>query len=159
VFDLNRSKAAENVKKLLPVLKRAQSKLKVLPRRVLKTSTDLEEAFEYLVLKPDSPNNSSQTTSSTPEPSVLPAEKVVATTSSAEKIVDISNSTIEKVKIKPFIAIDVTERAHFRHQNNRKQKRHSSGKHKRHSVKNTVASSSYRHILFLGATFPGSTHD
>jgi len=42
IFNLSRSKAEENVKKLLPVLKRAQSKLKVLPRRVLKTSTDLE---------------------------------------------------------------------------------------------------------------------
>jgi hypothetical protein len=28
-----------------------------------------------------------------------------------------------------------------------------------HSIKNTVASSSYKHVLFLGKTFPGSTHD
>ncbi len=42
IFDLNPSKAEENVKKILPVLKRAQSKLEVLPRRILITSTDLE---------------------------------------------------------------------------------------------------------------------
>jgi hypothetical protein len=34
-FDLNPSKAEENVKKLLPVLKRAQSKRNLLPRRIL----------------------------------------------------------------------------------------------------------------------------
>ena len=45
-FDLNPSKAEENVKKLLPVLKRAQSKINLLPRRILKAGDELEEALE-----------------------------------------------------------------------------------------------------------------
>jgi hypothetical protein len=149
VFDLNPSKAEENVKKLLPVLKRAQSKLKVLPRRVLKTGTDLEDAFEDMVLNPDSLNQSTKASSDAEESSVP----------SAEKVVDMSHSTTKRAETKPFLAIDVTERAHFRHKNNQKPKIHYSGKRKMHSVKNTVVSSSYRHIWFLGRTFPGSTHD
>jgi len=45
-FDLNPSFAFENVKKLLPVLRRAQSNLNTLPKRILQTSLELEETLE-----------------------------------------------------------------------------------------------------------------
>jgi len=122
IFDLNPSKADENVKKFLPILKHAQSKLNILPRRVLKTSDDLIEAFEDMVFKPDLPNNSSESTSGTPEDK---SDK------QTKEIVNTPNSTHYDTKIaktKPFLAIDVTERAHFRYKNNRKQKIYYSGK-------------------------------
>jgi len=124
IFDLNPSKAEENVKKFLPILKRAQSKLNILPRRVLKTSDDLVEAFENMVLKPESPSNSPETTSGT-----LP-EKSETKPTKEKEVVNTPNLTAKMAKTKPFIAIDVTERAHFRHKNNRKQKRYYSGKKK-----------------------------
>ncbi len=55
--------------------------------------------------------------------------------------------------------IDVTERTHFRHQKNRKQKKHYSGKQKTHTVKNTVMSTPKRSVVFLGKTFTCSVHD
>ena len=55
--------------------------------------------------------------------------------------------------------IDVTERNHFRHKKNQKQKKHYSGKQKRHTVKNTIVSDDERRVIFLGRTFVGSTHD
>jgi hypothetical protein len=70
------------------------------------------------------------------------------------------------------ILIDVTERTHFRHKNNRKQnsrfeffeeklkpRKHFSGKQRTHTVKNTVMSTSNRSVIFLGKTFAGSVHD
>ena len=57
-FDLNPSFAFENVKKLLPVLRRAQSNLNTLPKRILQTSLELEEtleAVEAITLTPHSP--------------------------------------------------------------------------------------------------------
>ncbi len=65
----------------------------------------------------------------------------------------------EVAKNQPLIVIDVTERDHFRHKNNRKQKKYYSGKKKRHTIKNAVASDKSRRILWLGRSFPGSTHD
>jgi hypothetical protein len=122
IFDLNPSKAEENVKKFLPILKRAQSKLKILPRRVLKTSDDLVEAFENMVLKPELPSNSAETTSGTrPEKSE---------TKPTKEIVNMPNSAAKMAKTKPFIAIDVTERAQSDDKNNRKPKRNYSGKKK-----------------------------
>ena len=57
------------------------------------------------------------------------------------------------------LLIDVTERTHFRHQNNRPQRKHYSGKKQTHTVKNTVMSTPNRRVVFLGQTFPGSVHD
>ena len=59
----------------------------------------------------------------------------------------------------PEILIDVTERTHLRHQKNALQKKHYSGKKGTHTVKNTVISTQDRSVVFLGKTFPGSTHD
>jgi len=58
--------ASVNVKKLLPVLKRSQSKLKVLPRRILKSGSELEKALETAetVVK-ESPVVSQETTTET----------------------------------------------------------------------------------------------
>jgi len=55
IFDLNPSKAEENVKKLLPILNKAQSKLNVLPRRVLKTGHELEEIVKNNTINSDFP--------------------------------------------------------------------------------------------------------
>jgi hypothetical protein len=140
-FVLNPSKAEENVKKLLPVLKRAQSKLNLLPRRILKDGDELKEALE--------------TVASNDKNSDLPAVSI-ETHQNQQKIK-------ETQKIEPLtkqtVSIDVTEREHFRHKNNAKQKKYYSGKKKRHTVKNTIVSDSERRVIFLGRTFEGSTHD
>lgn len=138
-FDLNPSKAEENVKKLLPVLRRAQSKLNTLPKRILQGRKELEETLETveaITLTPQSP---------------LPD----TTTETCQK----AKNSSKVVKTEPIVFIDVTERDHFRHQDNSKQKKHYSGKRKRHTVKNTIVSDSKRRILFLGRTKPGSQHD
>jgi len=57
------------------------------------------------------------------------------------------------------INIDVTERSHFRHKNYQEQKRHFSGKSKRHALKNTIISTKARQVLYVGPCFKGSTHD
>lgn len=46
IFYLSPSSAKENTSQLLPVLKRAQAKLNVLPKRRVKTDSELEEALE-----------------------------------------------------------------------------------------------------------------
>ena len=51
IFSLSRSKAKENLSKLLPVLKHAQSKLEVLPSLRIKSVTELEELVEKLELE------------------------------------------------------------------------------------------------------------
>jgi hypothetical protein len=57
------------------------------------------------------------------------------------------------------IIIDATEREHFRHQNNKQQRQHFSGKKRRHTVKNTVLTTTGKGIFFVGKTVPGSRHD
>jgi hypothetical protein len=51
------------------------------------------------------------------------------------------------------------QREHFRHQNNKKQKAHFSGKKRRHTVKNTVIADADKKLVFVGQTVPGSQHD
>ena len=98
-FDMNPSKAHENVKKLIPILKRAQQKLQILPKQYFKNADEFSQLVE---------NNKN-------------------------------------------IAIDATEREHFRHQNNKQQRQHFSGKKRRHTVKNTViADCSHEGIFFVG---------
>jgi len=107
-FDINPSKAHENVKKLIPILERAQKKLQILPKQRFKNANEFFQVIE---------NDKN-------------------------------------------IAIDATERDHFRHQNNKQQRQHFSGKKKRHTVKNTVIASCLRKgIFFVGKTVPGSQHD
>jgi hypothetical protein len=108
IFDINPSKAHENVKKLIPILKSAQKTLRALPKQRFKNANEFSQV-------------------------------------------------VEKTK---NIAIDATEREHFRHQNNKQQRQHFSGKKQRHTVKNTViASCSCKGIFFVGKTVPGSRHD
>lgn len=108
IFDINPSKAHENVKKLIPVLKKAQKALRILPKQHFKNADEFSQV-------------------------------------------------VENTK---NIAIDATEREHFRHQNNRQQRQHFSGKKRRHTVKNTViADCSREGIFFVGKTKPGSRHD
>lgn len=107
VFDISPSKAAENVKKLIPVLKRALANLRVLPKRHFKDVAEFEQLVENL----------------------------------------------------DYIMIDATERPHFRHQNRRQQRRHYSGKKRRHMVKNTVISDRSKRVIFVGKTVAGSRHD
>ena len=108
IFDINPSKAHENVRKLIPVLKKAQKALRILPKQHFKNADEFSQV-------------------------------------------------IENAK---NIAIDATEREHFRHQNNRQQRQHFSGKKRRHTVKNTViADCSREGIFFVGKTRPGSWHD
>lgn len=140
IFDLNPSKAEENVKKLLPILKRAQSKLNVLPKRILNTADDLKDALETV-----SNNNNNHNLLET---KAIPNE--IANTEQQPKLIDTQND---------MILVDVTERSHFRPQSNHKQKKYYSGKQKTHTIKNTIISDSERRIIFLGKTFSGSTHD
>ena len=56
--------------------------------------------------------------------------------------------------------IDGTERPIQRPSDSERQRKHYSGKKKRHTVKNTVITDAdTKKIVFLGKTFPGSTHD
>jgi len=107
VFDISPSKAAENVKRLIPVLKMALKNLHVLPKRHFKEVVEFEQLVE-----------------------------------NAEHII-----------------IDATERPHFRHQKPSQQRRHYSGKKRRHMVKNTVMSDQSKRVLFIGKTVAGSRHD
>jgi len=209
VFDLNPSKAEENVKKRLPILKRAQSKLNVLPRRILKIGSELEDALEtvaIVALEPESSEldidpkmetgfvleNALETVALEPESSESYLDPKMETASALEDTLEIVSSIYkvtksptpdrpkepkenasfenietlnndtkltEIVKTEAAVFIDVTERAHFRHQNNAKQKKHYSGKQKRHTVKNTIVSDSKQRVIFLGSTNKGSTHD
>ena len=107
IFGISPSKAHENIMKLIPILKRAQKTLKVLPKQHFK---DAAEFYQV----------------------------------------------IENTK---NIIIDATEREHFRHQNNKQQRQHFSGKKRRHTVKNTVLTTTCKGIFFVGKTVPGSRHD
>lgn len=66
------------------------------------------------------------------------------------------NPLIENIE---HIIIDVTERPHFRHQKRSQQRRHYSGKKRRHTVKNTVISDQTKRVIFIGKTVAGSRHD
>ena len=57
------------------------------------------------------------------------------------------------------ILIDVTERQIVRPKDRSQQKDHYSGKHKKHTVKTTVMSTSIRYVLYVGQTFSGHNHD
>jgi hypothetical protein len=57
------------------------------------------------------------------------------------------------------LLIDATERAHCRPKDAAEQRKKYSGKKKRHTVKNTVLSTTCQMILFLGYTVFGSCHD
>ena len=57
------------------------------------------------------------------------------------------------------LIVDATERPHHRPQDNERQKEKYSGKKKRHTIKNTVISTTKKRILFLGYTVSGSIHD
>jgi len=57
------------------------------------------------------------------------------------------------------VIIDATERVYRRSQDDTTQREHYSGKHKRHTVKNTVLSTVDKFIVFLGRTFTGHNHD
>lgn len=54
--------------------------------------------------------------------------------------------------------VDGTERPTRRPEDDEEQRRRYSGKKKRHTIKNLVASA-HRRVLFLGKTQPGSQHD
>ena len=173
VFDLNPSKAEENVKKRLPILKRAQSKLNVLPRRILKIGSELEDALEtvaIVALEPESSEldidpkmetgfvleNALETVALEPESSESYLDPKMETASALEDTLEIVSSIYkvtksptpdrpkepkenasfenietlnndtkltEIVKTEAAVFIDVTERAHFRHQNNAKLKK------------------------------------
>jgi hypothetical protein len=236
-FRISTSKACENVKKLLPILNHAQSKLKVQPLRKLSKVSDLESALETLNEAKDSIDNTvvweeevsfadqasipalkkakdSQTSSkleqtlrtlyereNSSEPPdleeevscdaqvLIPALKKTKDSQSklgqklraiyerenssasqdlgveascdAQDLTPALNQT-EVNTINPTnkeVLIDVTERTHFRHKNNRKQKKHYSGKKGTHTVKNTIMSTPKRSVVFLGKTFEGSVHD
>lgn len=108
IFGMSPSKAHENIMKLVPILKRANKTLQILPKQHFKDADKFSQAIE---------NNKN-------------------------------------------IAIDATEREHFRHQNNKQQRQHFSGKKQRHTVKNTViADTPCEGILFVGKTVPGSRQD
>lgn len=150
MFDLNPSNAEENIKKLLPVLNHAQSKLNVLPKRKFKSDSELEEAFETVAKTSDLISK---------EIEIQPVEHK---TSSQETTINSIESTLSEtktVKEEQNIFIDVTERDVFRPKNKRKQKKYYSGKQKRHTVKNTIISDINRRVIFIGRTFAGSTHD
>lgn len=66
------------------------------------------------------------------------------------------NQRIENIG---HIIIDATERPHFRHQKRSQQRRHYSGKKRRHTVKNTVISDPTKRVIFIGKTVAGSRHD
>ena len=55
--------------------------------------------------------------------------------------------------------VDATEIGIERPQDFDKQKDRYSGKHKKHTIKNTVITNEYSQILFLGNTYAGSVHD
>ncbi len=57
------------------------------------------------------------------------------------------------------ILIDATTRKIQRPQDKEKQKEYYDGKHKEHTVKNTIISTIDKFILFLGQTVPGRIHD
>ena len=97
MFNLNPSKASENVKKLLPILKQSQSKLNLLPLRKLKGKSDLESLLETDCETPELTNSLKVS-----EPQ---SDKIAVSTPEKE------------------ILIDVTEREHFRHQKPLKQKK------------------------------------
>ncbi len=162
------------MKQLLPVLKRAQAKLNVLPKRRVKTDSELEEAIETV----GKPLEQLSDLTSTVTPSVEQPAKdnffaLEKTASSSSIEADSSSSsktklasvatTIESTATPPteapLVLIDVTERSHFRPKNNLTQKKYYSGKKKRHTVKNTLISDTKRRVIFLGRTFKGSSHD
>ena len=107
IFGISPSKAHENVKKLIPVLKGAQKTLRVLPKQHFNNAAEFSQV----------------------------------------------------IKNTKNIAIDATEREHFRHQNNQQQRQHFSGRKQRHTVKNTVIAAACKGILFVGKTVPGSRQD
>ena len=57
------------------------------------------------------------------------------------------------------VIIDATERAYRRSKEDAKQREHSSGKKKRHMLKNTIMSLPDKLIVFLGRTLSGHNHD
>lgn len=154
IFDLNPSNAEENVKKLLPILNGAQSKLSVLPKRSLKSDSELEEALKTIA-KPSEPSD--LTLKETKTPSVKHKAILPETTASSTERGSITIKTVEAED--PLILIDVTERSHFRPKNNQLQKKYYSGKKKRLSKENTLISDTKRRVIFLGRTFKGSSHD
>ena len=157
IFDLNPSNAEENVKKLLPVLERAQSKLNVLPFRSIKSDSELEEALEK-VAKPSDITEKETKNQTIEHQANLPQTTVSSIVSSIENTSE--STTVASTDTDELLAfIDVTERSHFRPKNNRLQKKYYSGKKKRHTVKNTLISDNKRRVIFLGRTFKGSLHD
>lgn len=129
VFDLNPSNAEENVKKLLPILERAQSKLNVLPFRSIKSDSELEEALEK-VAKPSEmteKETKNQTINQTIKPQANLPQTTVSSIESTSEGTSIS-TTVDRFDTDELLAfIDVTERSHFR-PNNRLQKKYYSGK-------------------------------
>jgi len=140
---------------LLPILKRAQSKLSVLPKRSLKTDSELEEAIKTIAKPSDL--TSKETLSVKHKAIVLETTDALETTDSPTESASIATKTVKAEE--PLILIDVTERNHFRPKNNRLQKKYYSGKKKRHTVKNTLISDTKRRVIFLGRTFLVSLHD
>ncbi len=120
IFDLNPSNAEENVKKLLPILKRAQSKLSVLPKRSLKTDSELEEAIKTLAKPSDL--TSKETKKSSVKHKAIVLETTVSSTNSSTESASVATKTVKAEE--PLILIDVTERSHFRPKNNRLQKKY-----------------------------------
>jgi hypothetical protein len=56
------------------------------------------------------------------------------------------------------VSIDATERAYRRSPDDAKQREHSSGKKKRHTLKHTVMALPDKFIIFLGRTWSGHNH-
>jgi hypothetical protein len=193
IFNFSVSKACENVKKLLPVLSHAQSKLKVQPLRKLSKVSDLESVLETLKEAKDSIDNAVvwEEEVSFADQVSIPALKKAKDSQTSSKLEQTLRTLYEQENPSEFpdlekeascdvqdltpalnqtevntinptnkeVLIDVTERTHFRHKNNRKQKKHYSGKKGTHTVKNTVMSTPNRSIVFLGKTYEGSVHD
>jgi len=145
IFDLNPSNAEENINKFLPVLKRVQLKLNVLPKRSFKTDFELEEALKTV----GKPSNLTSKEMETPT-----VEHKVSIPKTIENAPIASKMVTEE---EPLALIDVTERNHFRPKNNSTQKKYYSGKKKRHTVKNTLISDTKRRVIFLGRTFKGNS--
>lgn len=125
----------------------------MLPKRSLKSDSELEEAIKTVAKSSDS--ISKETEKQEVEHQAIKLETTVSSTET-----DSSSESASKTKKEaPLALIDVTERSHFRPKNNRLQKKYYSGKKKRHTVKNTMISDTKRRVIFLGHTFKGSLHD
>lgn len=122
IFGISLSKASENITKLLPVLSRAQLKLKIQPLRKLSKVIELEESLQVLDKRDQEAGDSSDTkkTDTQPEQTILETEISNDTSALSSQPEKTETVTPKERNIHKEIFIDVTERRHFRHKNNPK---------------------------------------